>query len=159
METLMQIAELNPSSRSVNVKVHVINKGPENEVVSRKDGSIFRVAEALVGDSSGCILMSLWNEDIASVEEGMNYQITNGYITVFRESMRLNLGRNGQMEKIDEEIQPNEENNVSDRKVENRFRPRRDYKSKRGGYDDSRGRRGGYDDSRGRRGGYGKKRY
>ncbi len=126
MEPLIHIAELSPRSRSVNVKVHVIEKGEENEVVSRKDGSTYRVAEALVGDSSGCVLMSLWNEDIALVEEGGNYQILNGYVSIFKNSMRLNLGRNGQLEKIDEEIEANQEVNMSEKEFENRFRPRRE---------------------------------
>jgi len=123
---LMRIAELNPRSRDVNVKVHVVSKGPENEVVSRKDGSTYRVAEALVGDPSGCVLMSLWNETIAAVEEGENYQIANGYVTLFKSSMRLNLGRNGTMERIDEEIQANQEVNMSEKEYERRFRPQRD---------------------------------
>lgn len=123
---LMRIAELNPRSRDVNVKVHVVSKGPGNEVVSRKDGSTYRVAEALVGDPSGCVLMSLWNETIAAVEEGENYQIANGYVTLFKSSMRLNLGRNGTMEKIDEEIQANQEVNMSEKEYERRFRPQRD---------------------------------
>ena len=132
MEPLMHIAELSPRSRSVNVKVHVIEKGEENEVVSRKDGSTYRVAEALVGDSSGCVLMSLWNEDIALVEEGGNYQILNGYVSIFKNSMRLNLGRNGQLEKIDEEVEANQEVNMSEKEFESRFRPRRDDSRKKG---------------------------
>lgn len=128
----MQIAELNPRSRGVNLKVHVIDKGPENEVVSRKDGSTYRVAEALVGDPSACVLMSLWNETIGIVEEGKNYHIQNAYITIFKNSMRLNLGRNGTMEKIDEEIKPNEEVNVSEKHYESGFKPRRDSFKKSG---------------------------
>ena len=132
MENFMKIAELNPSSRSVNTKVHVIRKDPEREVVSRKDGSTYRVAEALVGDSSGCILMTLWNEDIDLVHEGENYEIINGYVSVFRGSMRLNSGRNGQLEKIDEEVQPNQQNNLSEKRVQSQFRPRRDFTGKKG---------------------------
>lgn len=129
---LMHIAELNPRSKSVNVKVHVISKGPENEVVSRKDGSVYRVAEALVGDPSGCVLMSLWNETIPLVKEGENYNITDGYVTLFKNSMRLTLGRNGTIEKIDEGVQANQEVNMSEKKYESRFRPRRDSFKRRG---------------------------
>ena len=125
MESLMQIADLSPYSRGVNLKVHVINKGQETEVVSRKDGSVYRIAEALIGDPSACVLMSLWNETIAMVEEGSTYKITNAYITVFKNSMRLNLGRNGTMEKIDEEIQANQDVNMSEKRYESQFNPRR----------------------------------
>jgi replication factor A1 len=130
----MQVAELNPSSRSVNLKVHVVSKSPEREVVSRKDGSTYRIAEALVGDPSACVLMSLWNETIALVDVGKAYHIQNGYVTVFKNSMRLNLGRNGTIDKIDEEITANEEINMSDKHYESRFRPRRDSFRKSGEY-------------------------
>ncbi len=126
MEPLMQVAELNPASRSVNLKVHVISKGPETEVVSRRDGTVHRVSEALVGDPSACVVMSLWNETIDSVEEGKNYSVVDGYITLFKNSMRLSLGRGGQIEKIDEEIQANQQVNMSDKEYESRFRPRRE---------------------------------
>lgn len=135
MESLMQIAELNPYSRGVNLKVHVISKGQETEVVSRKDGSVYRVAEALIGDPSACVLMSLWNETIAMVEEGANYQITDAYVTVFKNSMRLNLGRNGTMEKIDEEVQANQDMNMSEKRYESQFKPRRDSFKERNGYE------------------------
>jgi replication factor A1 len=132
LEELMKIAELNPSSRQVHVKFQVIEKGTPNEVVSRKDGSSHRVSEILVGDPSGCVLLTLWNEDIDLVEEGGSYNLLNGYVNVFKDSMRLNLVRYGQLEKTDEEIQASQENNISEKKVERGFRPRRSYRSKKG---------------------------
>jgi len=48
--------------------------------------------------------------------------IKNGYITVFRDSMRLSIGRYGSIEDSNKTIEEvNEENNISERKVE---RPR-----------------------------------
>ncbi|MBU7013996.1 MAG: single-stranded DNA-binding protein [Theionarchaea archaeon] len=120
----MKIADLNPGSRNVNLKVQVINKGEPRDVVSRKDGSAHRVSDVLVGDSTGCIILSVWNENIETVHEGTSYSITNGYITVFKDSMRLSLGRLGHMEVSSEEIEPNMESNVSDKKVERQPRPR-----------------------------------
>ncbi|KYK37797.1 MAG: hypothetical protein HXS46_10980 [Theionarchaea archaeon] len=124
VEELMKIADLGPGSRNVNAKVHVIEKGEPREVVSRRDGSTYQLAEVLVGDPSGCILMSAWNEDINLIEEGANYKIINGYVNVFKNSMRLTLGRKGQLERIDEEIQANKEVNLSVKEVKSRFNPR-----------------------------------
>ncbi|MBU6996499.1 MAG: single-stranded DNA-binding protein [Theionarchaea archaeon] len=118
----MKVEDLNPGSRNVNLNVQVIEKGAPREVVSRKDGTTHRVSDVLVGDSTGCIILSVWNEDIEAVQEGTCYSIQNGYITVFKDSMRLSLGRLGHMEKISEEIEPNTGNNVSDKKVERRPR-------------------------------------
>jgi replication factor A1 len=127
VEEVMSIAELTPSSRKVNVKVHVVRKDPTRQVTSRKTSSTYDIAEALVGDPSGCILMTLWNEDINLMEEGKDYHIFNGYVSVFKNSMRLNLGRNGTLEKIDESIEANEEVNVSEKTVESRYKPRRSF--------------------------------
>ncbi|MBU7044007.1 MAG: single-stranded DNA-binding protein [Theionarchaea archaeon] len=134
VEEIMSVAELTRSSRKVNIKVHVVRKNPTNQVVSRKDGSTYDIAEALVGDPSGCILMTLWNEDIKLVEEGKNYHIFNGYVSVFKNSMRLNLGRNGTLEKIDEDIAANEKVNVSEKTVESTFKPRRSYNTRSNRY-------------------------
>ncbi|MGC1120648.1 MAG: single-stranded DNA-binding protein [Candidatus Methanofastidiosia archaeon] len=151
MEPIMKVADLNPGSRNVNLKVKVLEKGAPREVVSRKDGATHRVSDVLVGDSTGCIILSVWNENIDTVQEGKSYSIQNGYITVFKDSMRLSLGRLGHMEEISDDIEPNTENNVSDKKVERRPRPRF------GGQDRSYGGRdksyGGRDKS------YGRKRY
>jgi replication factor A1 len=133
LEEFTKIADLNPSSRSVNAKFHVIEKSETREVTSRKDGSTYRICEALVGDPSGCILMSVWEDDIKWINEGENYKLTNGYINVFKNSMRLNIGRKGQIEKISEDIEANTDNNVSEKKVESRFKPRR-YGKKSGRY-------------------------
>ena len=129
MTDIMNIAELTPRSRHVDVKVHVIEKGPTKEVVSRKDGSTYKVAEILVGDPSGCILLNAWNDDINVIEEGKPYFIQNGYINVFKSSMRLNLGRNGQLKRIDEDIQVNQTVNMSEKEVESGFNPRSNYRS------------------------------
>ena len=87
-----------------------------------------RVTEALVGDSSGSVLLTLWNEDIDKMEIGHIYQLTNGYTTIFRGSLRLNAGRYGSIEEVEdaEEIEINTENNLSDKiyEQESRYRPR-----------------------------------
>jgi len=127
VEDIISVADLTPSHRKANVAIHVIRKHPTNQVVSRKDGSTYEIAEALVGDPSGCILMTLWNEDIDLMEEGKDYHIFNGYVSVFKNSMRLNLGRNGTLQKIDEKIVANEEVNVSEKNIESQFKPRRSY--------------------------------
>ncbi|MBU7033335.1 MAG: single-stranded DNA-binding protein [Theionarchaea archaeon] len=127
MEDIIPVADLTPSLRKANIKVHVVRKHPTNQVTSRKDGSTYEIAEALVGDPSGCILMTLWNEDIDLMEEGKDYHIFNGYVSVFKNSMRLNLGRSGTLQKIDEKIVANEEVNISEKNIESPFRPRRSY--------------------------------
>lgn len=111
-----KVKDLNTRSRRVNLTIKVVSKNPVREVLSRRDGSTHRVTEALVGDETGTILLTLWNQDIDRVNEGDVFDINNGYITLFRGSMRLNVGRYGKLESSDAAVEEvNTENNVSDK--------------------------------------------
>jgi len=117
--TKEKVGNLNPGSRSLNLTVKVVSKNPVREVVSRRDGSSHRVTEALVGDETGSILLTLWDDTIESVTEGDVVVVNNGYIRLFRGSMRLNIGRFGSLEASEEDIETvNTENNMSDKQYE-----------------------------------------
>jgi len=130
-QEFVKIETLRPYAKNVNVKGKVLNVG-ETRVVSMGER---RVADALIGDETGCILMTLWDDDTTKYAEGDVVQVTNGYVSVFRGSMRLSAGKYGTAEKIDEEIpEVNTENNLSERQVEEQRRfgrgsyPRRGYR-------------------------------
>ncbi len=117
--TKEEVGNLNPGSRSLNLTVKVISKNPIREVVSRRDGTSHRVTEALVGDETGSILLTLWDDTIESVTDGDVVVVNNGYIRLFRGSMRLNIGRFGSLEASEEDIENvNTENNMSDKQYE-----------------------------------------
>lgn len=117
-EEYVKIGSLSSYSRGVNVKVRVVEKSEPRTVFSRRDDSEHRVTEALVGDDSGCILLTLWDNAIDDVSVDDVIAIKNGYVNTFRGSMRLNVGRYGTREKIEEEIpEVNTENNLSERTV------------------------------------------
>jgi replication factor A1 len=151
LETL-KVEKLTPESRQVNVRVKIVKKGEPRETISRNDGSKHRVSDVLVGDETGAVYLSLWDDNIDKMGEGDVVEIKNGYVSLFRGSMRLNIGREGSFEKSQEALgEVNTANNLSDKQYEqprrySGFRPRfggdRDY---RGG-----GGRGRYGD-RGRR--------
>ena len=122
----IHISDLEPRSREVNIKVKVVSKNEERSVVSRRDGSTNRVTEALVGDETGSILLTLWNEHIDQINVDDSIEIKNGYCNLFRGSMRLNIGRYGSFEGIEEKIEVNTENNLSD-KIYEQERRRRPY--------------------------------
>ncbi|MDI9644207.1 MAG: single-stranded DNA-binding protein [Candidatus Verstraetearchaeota archaeon] len=125
MSEIKKIEELNPASRSVDLLVKVLEVNPPREV-STKDGSQHRVAEVLVGDSTGCVLMSLWDSDIEKVQAGQSFWIRNGYVSLFRGNIRLNTGRYGTIEPSEEDVAANTENNISNRSYDQKipkFRP------------------------------------
>jgi replication factor A1 len=123
---------LNQRSRGINVKVRVVEKSEPRTVFSRRDNTEHRVTEALVGDETGSIQLTLWDDAIDEIVVDDVISIKNGYINTFRGSMRLNIGRYGTSEKIEEEIPTvNSENNLSERQVPQRYgsdRRRRSYR-------------------------------
>lgn len=101
------------------MKIKVANKLEERQVASRVDGSSHRVAEALVGDETGCILLTLWDDLINQVATNDIFTIENGYISTFKGTMRLNVGRFGKLAKAEGDVASiNSENNLSERIVE-----------------------------------------
>ena len=116
----LKVNELTPTSRRFDITVKVLSLSEERSVKSSKDGKTHRVAEALVGDETGTVLMTLWDDDIDEVSsyEGETITLKNGYVTVFRGSLRLNKGRYGSIEKSGEINEVNEENNISEKEVE-----------------------------------------
>ncbi|MBD3228536.1 MAG: hypothetical protein GF329_10145 [Candidatus Lokiarchaeota archaeon] len=121
------VSDLNERSRYINLKVKSISRNEEKTVKSRKDGSEHRVCNILVGDDTGVINLVLWDNQIDQVELDKSYEITNSYITLFRDSMQVSLGRYGSIKEIDEEITPNMDNNLSERQAGKR----KFYRSKR----------------------------
>jgi replication factor A1 len=104
--------------------VKVVSRYEPRRVYSDNRFASHRVAEALIGDDTGCILLTLWNEDISSVKKGLSFEIRNAYVKRFKGSLRLNLGRRGSMKLVDSSIEDvNIQNNLSGNK--SRFRGRR----------------------------------
>lgn len=132
---------MNTYSRGVNTTVKVVSKTEPREVTSRSDGSAHRVCEALVGDDTGSLYLTLWDDAIDDVVEEQVLKISNGYVNLFRGSMRLNIGRYGSSEVVEEAPfeDVNLDNNLSSKQFE---RPQSGYGRGRGSYGDrNRGRR------------------
>jgi replication factor A1 len=155
---IVKVSDLQAYSKQVNTTVKIVQKGEARETVSRQDGTTHRVLDALVGDETGAIYMTLWDENIDKVNEGDTVTVKNGYVRPFKGSMRLNIGRYGSLEPAAAESalgDVNTQNNLSDKVVEER--PYRSYGGGRrfgggGGY----GGRGGGGYGGGRGGGYGR---
>jgi len=128
----VKIERLTPSSRRVNIIVKVVSKGESRTVMGR--GGQHKVADALVGDETGCVYLTLWDDNIDQIKEEETISITNGYVNLFRGNMRLNIGRYGSFEVLDESpiAEVNTENNLSQKRYEQkrRYRP---YQSRYGG--------------------------
>ena len=140
---LMKIEKLTPSSREVNTIVKVVSRSEVRNVTSSRDYTSRRVLDALVGDETGCVYLTLWDENIDKVNDDATLQITNGYVNLFRGNMRLNIGRYGSYEVLEKSpiTKVNTENNLSDKRYEQerRSESRRPRYGERRGYGDRRG--------------------
>jgi len=99
------ISELKPGMKSVNISFKVMSTGEERTVESRRDGATHRVLDATVGDSTATIMMPFWNETIDTMKEGETYRLTNGYVGVFKGSLRLQSGKFGSIESAETPIE------------------------------------------------------
>lgn len=99
------IAELKPGMKSVNITFKVISRTEERTVESRRDGETYRVLDATVADSTGNIMMPVWNDAIETIEEGATYRLLNGYTGLFRRNLRLQLGKFGTISVAEEPIE------------------------------------------------------
>jgi len=99
------VAELKPRMKAVTILFKVIEIREESEVTSRRDGTTHRVADVVIGDSTGIIIMPLWDNAIDTVEVDQIYEVTNGYTGFFRGHLRLNVGRYGKLSDSKEEIE------------------------------------------------------
>ena len=125
------VSDLGPRMRRMNLKVKCESLNELREVSSRNDGSTHKVTEALMGDETGSILLTLWDDTIDRVEIGKSYTIKNSYTSIFRGSLRLNLGKYGELEDSEEEISEiNTENNLSEKVYQS---PRRKFQGRGGG--------------------------
>ncbi len=100
---LTKVRDLTPNSKQVNVLAKVVNIGEPKEVMG-KFGDPRKVCEAVVGDDTATIILSLWNEQIGSIQKDEVVLIDNGYVSLVRGHMRLNVGRYGNLSKSTEPI-------------------------------------------------------
>ena len=119
-DELVKIGDLTTYSRGVNTVAKVISKTEVREVTSRSDGTSHRVCEALIADDTGSVYMSLWDDNVDNVVEDQVLQVSNGYINLFRGSMRLNIGKYGSYEEVEEApfADVNLDNNLSSRQYD-----------------------------------------
>jgi replication factor A1 len=111
----IKVEKLTPSSREVNITIKVVSKNEIRDVMGK--GGSHKVTEALVGDETGSIYLTLWNEAIDEIKDESTVKITNGYTSLFKGNLRLNIGRYGKSETLTESpiTEVNTENNLSEK--------------------------------------------
>lgn len=136
-KTLTKVKDLTPESKQVNVLAKVVGLSEEREITSRF-GEARKLVEATVGDETGTVLLTLWNDQIGQVTKDVTILVDNGYVSLVRGHIRLNVGKYGSFQKSETPID-NVNTSLDVSAVEYEREPR--YRS--GGYSGQRDNRGG----------------
>jgi replication factor A1 len=93
----LKIKDLHNGMKRVEIEAKVSEKSETREVMSRFGDTTYRVATAIIGDETGTIKLTLWNEQIGQVNVNDKVKVENGYVTSFRGEIQLNIGRYGKL--------------------------------------------------------------
>lgn len=93
----MKIKDLRDKMRNVTVEGKVMEKSEAREVLSRFKDETYKVASAMIGDETGTIKMTLWNEQIDKVNVDNLVKVENGYVSSFKGEIQLNVGKFGKL--------------------------------------------------------------
>ena len=130
----LKVDELTPRTGRVNMPVKVLSL---EEPRAMDNGTV--ICEGLVGDETGTVIMSFWNDECETVNNGMTIDLKDARANLVRGHMRISLGKNGSMKEAGTSLEEIKESvNLSDLEYE---MPRfgRDNRGGRGGGGGSRG--------------------
>lgn len=94
----MQIKDLQPKQGNVNIELDIVSKDEPREF--EKFGKTGRVCNANGKDETGEIKVTLWNEQIESVNAGDKVRFENAFINEFRGDLQITTGKFGKFEVI-----------------------------------------------------------
>ena len=113
-----KIKDLSPQSKRVDVLAKCLEVG-ETRDIPGKFGSSRKVAEATIADETGGIVLSLWDNQIGTITKEDVLEIKNGYVSLVRGHMRLNVGKYGSLSKAEKTLESTTTDpNMSDKEYE-----------------------------------------
>ena len=98
----MLINELQPGPANGEITAVVSEKNNIREF--DKFGKKGRVCNAILEDESGSITLTLWNEEIESLNAGDKVKLSNGWVSEFRGEKQISTGKFGQIEILEKGI-------------------------------------------------------
>jgi replication factor A1 len=97
-----KITDLTTQSSLVDLIVSIISKGESREI-KRSTGELLRVSSILVGDDTGMLTLSLWDDKADLVKDFIEDDVLRLRGVSVRErlgDLQLNLGKSGELEKV-----------------------------------------------------------
>lgn len=102
-----RVEDLSLGLSDVNLKGKVLDTS-EIRTFDRDDGSEGRVANLTVGDETGRVRVTLWDEQADRAEElalDVTVEVVDGYVRERDGSLELHVGSRGAVEELDEDVQ------------------------------------------------------
>lgn len=109
----LKVRELKPEMENFNIILKFEEKLEPREVVSKKDGKIHMLTDALCGDETGAALAGIWAEKAEEIEEGKYYAIAGCRARQFSGKLRLEIGWQAAIKPIEAKFEVNTANNRS----------------------------------------------
>lgn len=102
----IRVADVRPNGMNFDLTVKVHQLGPVQEIPDRSGMGRRpnRLVEAVVGDASGTVVMSLWNAEVDRVAEGDSLHVRDAYVKLVRGQVRVSVGRGGGLESATQEV-------------------------------------------------------
>jgi replication factor A1 len=95
-----RIKDLKAGMKKVDLKAKVLQTPTPNRVLT-KFGTIVNLSNVLIGDETGTITLTLWNQRIQMVAKGDQISIENARVATFRGERQLRLGKRASLNVID----------------------------------------------------------
>ena len=96
----MNVEELSPEADKVEI-TGKISELPTPRAVSTRYGQK-KIVTVVFEDETGSIDLTLWEEEIDAIEEGSKVHIKGAYVREWAEDIQLNIGRDGDIEQVEE---------------------------------------------------------
>ena len=103
-EERVKVASLRPGMDHVTVRVRVIEAGSPHEIETRNGRRT--ISEAVVGDETGRVRLTLWGRKAGSLTAGEVVEISNAWTTSYRGQVILNAGARSEIRRLSDEDAP-----------------------------------------------------
>ncbi|MCE4603958.1 MAG: OB-fold nucleic acid binding domain-containing protein [Aeropyrum sp.] len=102
-----RIMDLKSGMRNVSIKGRVLETGEPKVVETRRGPAT--LSEAVVGDETGRVKVTLWGDHAGKLKEGEVVRIDGAWTTSYRGKVQVNAGRESRIERLEDESAPKEE--------------------------------------------------
>ncbi|MCJ7608252.1 hypothetical protein MUP00_01085 [Candidatus Bathyarchaeota archaeon] len=96
------VQDLDDTRGGVSIRLRILSEY-EPRTVKTKDGKEHSVVDLMAGDRTGTVTLNLWDERIHDVVTGDIVDLENAYVNRFKGRLRLNIGKYGTIEKVQDE--------------------------------------------------------